>query len=103
FGNRMVTRSGTVTDYVPRARNNLGAPSRFTSLPNTDATGLTTTRTYEVDIGALAPPQIDLSTASVDQISASLVGWVQTLAAQGLPVSLGVGGNIGGNLGGSFG
>jgi hypothetical protein len=103
FENRMVMRSGTVTDYVSRARNNLGAQRRFTSLPNTDATGLTTTRTYEVDIGALAPPQIDLSTASVDQISASLIGWAQTLVAQGMPVSLGVGGNLGGNLGGSAG
>lgn len=103
FNNRMVTRSGTVTDYVPRARDNLGNPRRFTSLPNADATGLTTTRTYDVDLNSLAPPNIDVGSASMDQIAASLINWAQTLSAQGLPVSIGVGGNVGGNLGASAG
>jgi hypothetical protein len=103
FGNRIVTRSGTVTDYVARPRNNLGNPQRFTSLPNSNTVGLTTTRTYEVDLASLAPPQIDLTNATADQISASLIAWAQTLSAQGAPVSLGVGGNVGGNLGASAG
>ncbi|MCW5736970.1 MAG: hypothetical protein KIS73_22785 [Enhydrobacter sp.] len=103
FNNRVVTRSGTVTDYVPRARDNLGNPRRFTSLPNANATGLTTTRTYDVDLNSLAPPNIDIGSASVDQISASLIAWAQALAAQGAPVSIGVGGNVGGNLGASVG
>lgn len=103
FGNRLVTRSGTVTDYVKRPRNNLGNPQRFTSLPNSDAAGLRTTRTYEIDINSLAPPAIDLANTSVDQISSALIDWVQNLSAQGAPVSLGIGGNIGGNLGASVG
>jgi hypothetical protein len=102
YGNATSTRGGTVTDYVDRPRNNLGA-TEFASLPAQDATGLDTTRSYDVDLDAIAPPSIDFTSMTPEGIVGEFVHWGEELAAQGLPISVGVGGNLSGNLGVSLG
>ena len=102
FGNMTATRSGTFTNFVNRPRSNLGS-APFASLPNQDAAGLDTTRTYEVDVDHIQPPQIDFESLDAESLVEEFVQWGGQLANQGLPVSVGIGGNVGGSLGGSFG
>jgi hypothetical protein len=102
FGNRQVTRTGTLTTHTDRPRDNLGGAA-FASLPNAAAHGLTTTRTFEVNMDDVAPPQIDIASGDMNAIVATIAGWGRDLANQGAPVSLGVGGNLGGNFGASAG
>lgn len=102
FGNFVSTRSGTVTDYVPRPRNNLGGPV-FSSLPNQDTAGLDTKRSYDVDVDDIEPPSIDFNTMTPEGLVNEFVQWGGQIAQQGMPVSIGIGGNLGGSVGGSFG
>lgn len=102
FGNFTATRSGTVTNYVRRPRTNLG-DTPFATLPNADTTGLETKRTYEGDVGDIQPPTIDFTNMTPEGVVNEFVQWGGQIAQQGLPVSIGIGGNVGGSLGGSFG
>jgi hypothetical protein len=94
YNNRQVIRSGTLTNYVRNPHNNLG-DTPLAGLPDTNTTGVLTTRTYEGDLGDVPPPNVDLTTLDPAAVFNSIVDWVNALSAQGFPISLGVGGNIG--------
>jgi hypothetical protein len=101
YGNRQVTRAGSVTTYSDRPKDNLGdAP--FAGLPDETLDGLRTTRSFEVDFEDIQPPQLDpnLDPAAVFE---DLFNWSNELTSQGLPVSVGAGYNQGFNIGASAG
>jgi hypothetical protein len=103
FDNTVVTRAGALTTHTDVPRQNLGG-APFTSLPQAASPGVTTTRTFEGDFAALAPPNLDLTSLDdVPQALQVLRDWAQQVGAQGAPVSLGLGLNFGLNLGAALG
>lgn len=98
FGNVVVTRAGTFTEFTDRPRDNLG-DSPMSGLPNRTADGLQTLRTYAVDLDDVTLPTVDFANLDPMGLLQSVVEFGAELSAQGLPVSLGLGGNLGGNLG----
>ncbi len=100
FNNTVVTRSGALTTHTDTPRGNLGGPP-FTSLPTAPSPGVKTTRTFEFDVAALPPPAVDLGAVNPGQLVQVLQDWAAQVAAQGAPVSLGLGLNFGANLGAS--
>jgi hypothetical protein len=100
FGNVQVTRSGTLTEHTDDPRNNRG-DGELTGLPNETATGLVTRRTYEFDPDLLTGPDIDLSDPANFQppvLFSRFMEWAAELTTQGVPVSVGLGGNAGASI-----
>ena len=68
-------------------------------IPGLTADGLTTTRTFAGNLNDLVPPVPDLAALDPQQLQQIYTDYALLLIAQGLPVSVGVGGNVGGNVG----
>jgi hypothetical protein len=94
FNNTQVVRSGSITDYVLNPHDNLG-DAAFDGLPDVSTAGVTTTRTYDIDLDGIDAPQLDLLSTDPGALFAAIVQWAGQVAAQGLPISLGIGGNFG--------
>ena len=98
YGNRAVTRAGTFTEFTDRPRDNLGEGA-MAGLPDRQAEGLRTTRTFALDLDDLELPSFDLLALDPGALLGQVAQFAAQLSAQGVPVSLGVGGNVGGNAG----
>ena len=94
FGNRQVTRTGSLTDYVSNPHDNLTAPA-FDGLPDIATTGVVTTRTFAGDLSDIDPPDIDLLNPDPAALFSAITSWASDAAGEGLPVSIGIGGNLG--------
>ena len=93
----VVTRSGSLTTYTKRPRDNLGGPP-FSTLPAVDTTGITTSRRYGTATGDLEPMTFDLESLTPDGLVEGFASWAQEVADRGMPVSLGLSGNLGASI-----
>lgn|GEM_PF-4582247 len=104
---KTTTKSDTTVSIDPAygnyTRTRAASFTRYDDEPITGliAAGLTTTRTFAGDLADIVPPVPDLTTLNPLQLQQLYTDYAAELINQGLPVSLGIGGNVGGNAGGS--